>query len=221
MPINLIHSWLHRVETGWDPIPRDYAEQYAEKAWNLYNSEELVENLAGLAHGLEGKRVLDLGGGPGQYSVLFAKRGARVMWHDISRQYEKIARARFTAAGVEVECSLGYLESAKKFGPESFDVVFSRVSWMYCRSDRHFAQLLYSLVKSGGLGYVECDTPARSKAAGLRKLQHALNKYFWWKLGHPVPPAGRIARLIQAYSLRALQLDYSSPLQDKVIFIKA
>ena len=208
MPINLIHSWLHRVEAGWDPIPGDYAEQYAEKAWNIYNSEELVEKLAIQAHGFEGKRVLDLGGGPGQYSVLFAKRGARVVWHDISRQYEKIAHARFAAAGVQVESSLGYLESARKFGPESFDLVFSRVSWMYCRSDRHFARLLHALVKRGGLGYIECDTPATSRPAGLRKMQHGLNQYFWWKIGHPVPPAGRIGRLMQAYPVRYLELDY-------------
>jgi SAM-dependent methyltransferase len=220
MPVNLLHSWLHRVEAGWDPIPAEYAEKYAERAWNIYNNETLVERLASLLNGLDGKRVLDLGGGPCQYSVLFAQRGARVVWHDVSRQYETIARSRSMAAGVGVEFSLGYLEEAKKFGSGSFDLVFSRVSWSYCRSDRSFAGLVYRLVKPGGLGYVECDTPALSKPAGLRKLQYSLNKIFWWKIGHPMPPHGRIARLIHGYPVSYMELDYSSELQDVVLFIK-
>jgi SAM-dependent methyltransferase len=220
MPINLIHSWLHRVEAGWDPIPDQYAEQYAERAWNIYNNEALVEKLSQLGDGLAGKRVLDLGGGPGQYSVLFARRGAEVVWHDISRQYEKIARARSIAAEVQVEFSLGYLEAAKKFGANSFDVVFSRVSWSYCRSDRQFAQLLYALLRPGGVGYVECDTPAHLKPSWPRKLQHGINQYLWWKIGHPFPPHGRIAYLLHQYPLSYMELDYSSPLQDKVLFIK-
>src|SRR5437868_9690221 len=108
MCVNLLHSWLHRVETGWDPIPRDYAAEYEQRAWNIYNNENLVERLASLANGLAGKRVLDLGGGPGQYSVLFAQRGAQVVWHDVSREYARIARNRALAANVEVEFSLGY-----------------------------------------------------------------------------------------------------------------
>ncbi len=212
---------MHRVDEGWDPIPADYAELYAEKAWHIYNSEALVDRLSELAHGLENKRVLDLGGGPGQYSVLFARRGARVTWHDVSRQYEKIASARFLAAGVQIERSLGYLEDAQKFGPASFDIVFSRVSWMYCRNDRHFARLLMSLVRPGGLAYIECDTPIHAKPKGLRGWQHRLNEYAGWKIGHPLPPQGRIGRLISKYPVRFLQFDYSSPLQDKVIFIKA
>jgi len=221
MPINLVHSWLHRVEAGWDPIPGDYAEKYAERAWNIYNNGDLVDRLASLVNGLDGKHVLDLGGGPGQYSVLFARRGARVMWHDVSHQYERIARSRSFAAGVEVEFSLGYLEAAEKFGPNSFDLVFSRVSWAYCRSDRNFAGLLYSLVKPGGLGYAECDTPAHSKPGGLRKLQYFLNEHFWWKIGHPMPPHGRIAGLIHNYPVSYLELDYSSELRDAVLFIKS
>ena len=220
MPINLVHSWLHRVEAGWDPIPGEYAENYAERAWNIYNNEKLVERLGSLVNGLNGKRVLDLGGGPGQYSVLFARCGAQVVWHDISRRYERIAKARSIAAGVEVEFSLGYLEEARKFGSGSFDLVFSRVSWSYCRSDRSFARLLYGLVKPGGLGYVECDTPALSKPEGLRKFQYYLSEKFWWKVGHPMPPHGRIAELIHGYPTGYMELDYSSEFQDVVLFIK-
>jgi SAM-dependent methyltransferase len=219
MPVNLLHSLLHRVETGWDPISSTYAEEYERHAAGSVDLRA-VEKVEALCGGLNGKRALDLGGGPGQYGVLFAKRGATVTWHDVSREYEKKAKNRAASEGVTLEFSLGYLEEAKKFGEGAFDVVFCRVCWYYCRSDRAFAQLIYSLLKPGGVGYIECNTPAFSNPRGWRWLQQALNTYLWWKVGHPMPPHGRIARLLQNYATRRLEVDYSSELRDIVVFVK-
>jgi len=219
MPINYVHSLFHRVEDGWDPIPNDYASSYTEIAWNE-RSPQLMENLASRVGGFAGKRVLDLGGGPGQYSVLFAQRGADVTWHNVSREYEDIACQRAAAAGVTLRLSLGYLEDARRFR-EQFDLVFCRVCWYYARSDRAFSGLLYSLIKPGGIGYVECNTPAFSQPKGWQKLQYWLNSYLWFKVGHPMPPHGRIARLLQHQPVTHMTLDYSSPLRDIVVFTKA
>jgi SAM-dependent methyltransferase len=180
-----------------------------------------VSRLDSLSGGLAGKHVLDFGGGPGQYSVLFAKSGARVTWHDVSRQYEKIARKRAEDCGVSLDFSLGYLEEARKFGRNCFDLVFCRVCWYYGRSDRAFGRLLYSLVKPGGIGYIECNTPVFSNPRGIRRLQHWLNAYFWWKIGHPMPPHGRIAKLIHKYPVAHMELDYSSAESDVITFVKS
>lgn len=77
MPVNLVHSLLHRVESGWDPISAEYAEQYAEAAWREERLA-IIDRVEALSLGLAGKRVLDLGSGAGQCSVLFAQRGAHV-----------------------------------------------------------------------------------------------------------------------------------------------
>jgi SAM-dependent methyltransferase len=220
MPVNFVHSLLCRVEKGWDPISPEYAKEYDEFASREIDTA-LVKRLDSLAVGLAGKRVLDLGGGPGHYSVLFAKRGARVTWHDISRQYEQIARQHAALHGVSLDFSLGYLEEAKKFGPNSFDLIFCRVCWYYCRSDRSFGRLVYSLIKPGGIGYIECDTPAFSKRRGVRRLQQWLNTCLWWKIGHPLPPHGRIAKLIQKRPVMHMELDYSSAASDVVTFVKS
>jgi 2-polyprenyl-3-methyl-5-hydroxy-6-metoxy-1,4-benzoquinol methylase len=219
MPVNYLHSLFHRVESGWDPISREYAEEYARFVASRVDIS-LVELLEEKVGGLRGRRVLDLGGGPGQYSALFAQRGADVTWHDVSREYQRIAEARATALGVQVRYSLGYLESASKLGAV-FDLVFCRVCWNYGRSDRRFARMLYSVVKPGGIGYVECNTPAFSNPAGLRKVQYWLNQCLAWKIGHPMPPRGRIAKLIHNFPLSSLSVDYSSPLLDVVEFKKA
>jgi SAM-dependent methyltransferase len=220
MPVNYLHSLLHRVESGWDPISRDYAREYAKFAASQANLA-LIESLESRLRGLRGKRVLDLGGGPGQYSVLFAERGAEVTWHDVSREYRNIAEARANAAGVQLRYSLGYLEHSIRFSSEPFDLVFCRVCWYYGRSDRRFAKTLYSLIKPGGIGYIECNTPAFSNPTGLRRIQYWLNEFAGWKVGHPMPPSGRIAKLIQQYPISWLQLDYTSPLLDIVEFRKA
>jgi 2-polyprenyl-3-methyl-5-hydroxy-6-metoxy-1,4-benzoquinol methylase len=220
MPFNFVHGLLHRVQEGWDPISPGYASEYDKLASDGIDTI-LVNRLDSLAGGLAGKRVLDLGAGPGHYSVLFAKCGARVTWHDISREYESIARKHAAIHGVSLDFSLGYLEEARKFGRNSFDLVFCRVCWNYCRSDRAFGRLLYGLVNPGGIGYIECNTPAFSRPNGFRRLQHWLNTYFWWKIGHPMPPHGRIAELIHNYPVTYMKLDYSSAERDIVIFVKS
>ncbi len=220
MPVNYLHSLLHRVGTGWDPIPGDYARSYSDMAWGE-RRPELIDQLADLLGGLQGKRVLDLGGGPGQYSVMFAQRGARVTWHDVSRTYLAIARNRAEAARVVIDFSLGYLEDAKRFSNQPFDLVFNRVCWYYARGDRHFSRLVYSLVKPGGVAYVECNTPEFSHPEGWRKVQYWLNEHLWIKVGHPVPPHGRIAELFRRMAVSKLTTDYSSPIRDIVIFTKA
>ena len=220
MPANRLHSLFHRVENGWDPISPVYADQY-DQLVSRELDKSLVTRLAALSGGLAQKRVLDLGGGPGHYSVLFSELGARVTWHDISREYQRLAQRRAEERGVTLEFSLGYLEDAAKFGENCFDLVFCRVCWYYSRSDRAFARLVHRLVKPGGLGYIECNTPAFARPKGIRRLQSWLNNQLWWKIGHPMPPHGRIAGLLQNYDNSYLELDYRSDQRDIVLFVKA
>src|SRR5215831_12451425 len=160
MPVNFLHHLVHRPGRGWDPVSPALARNYdaAIGASPSHSDTSLVERLCNLAGGLEGKHVLDLGGGPGQHSILFARYGALVTWHDVSRQYEMIARRRAEAARANVVFSLGYLEDAAKFGKGGFDLVFCNLCWYYCRSDRSFGRLIYDLVKPGGIGYIACNT---------------------------------------------------------------
>jgi len=48
-----------------------------------------------------------------------------------------------------------------------------------------------------------------------------LNGYLWLKVGHPMPPHGRVAKLLQRHRLSHMTLDYSSSLRDVVVFTKA
>ncbi len=71
-------------------------------------------------------RVLDLGGGPGRYTVELARRGHRVALADISPDLCEQARRRIAAAGLEANVSAVETidgVSLRAFGDRSFDAV--------------------------------------------------------------------------------------------------
>lgn len=210
---------LHRPEKGWDPVPIAYAQSYAKTEYEAVNTDllELIDQWLG---GIQGKRILDLGGGPGQYSVAFSARGGIVTWHDVSHAYMDIAKKQASNAGVKIEFSLGYLEDAKCYIEHPFDFVFNRICWYYSMNDSAFSKLIYALVKPGGGAYIDSNTPAFDNCSGMRKLAYVLNGVFGLKVGHPHCPHGRIAKLLQKNPIDYMILDYASDLNDKIFFKK-
>jgi 2-polyprenyl-3-methyl-5-hydroxy-6-metoxy-1,4-benzoquinol methylase len=221
--INQIHARLHRPETGWDPVPADHVRTYAQVEWSQGAREDLLDELDRWVGGLAGKRVLDLGGGPGQYSVAFAKREAQVTWYDISRMYREIAEERAREHGVQLQFALGYLdEAAKRLGAQ-FDLVFNRICWNYGWHDASFAQVLFGLVRPGGVGYVDTthsdwhrDTLSLSAA-----VRNWLNETLAIKIGHPFPPHGRLAALFSRMPVDRILVDYSLATNDRILFARS
>lgn len=155
---------------------------------------------------LRGKRVLDLGGGPGHYSIAFAARGAEVTWHDVSRRYLEMTRLKAAQHGVVINLSLGYLEDARRFAGVGFDLVFCRICWRYCRNDRDFARLFYSLLAPNGVGYIDTNIGIDSSASRRQCLQYRLNAAFGWKVGHPNPPPGRLRLLFGEMGVKVVDV---------------
>jgi 2-polyprenyl-3-methyl-5-hydroxy-6-metoxy-1,4-benzoquinol methylase len=215
--LNRLHATLHRPERGWDPVPSDHARAYAESEWERIDYQ-LVSRLEERIGGFSGKQVLDLGGGPGHYSVAFAQRGARVTWHDVSSVYRRIALDHSHGSNLEIRFSLGYLEEAANLPAASFDLVFCRFCWYYCMDDARFARLISSLVRPRGAGYVESLTV--SSTTPLRKLAYLLNSRCGVKVGHPHPPHGRIAGLLRRSPLEHLALDYDTDGIDRVFWVR-
>ena len=84
--INNIHRLIYRPENGWDPVDIEYCNKYANSEWDIGVDQKLIKNLETQLCGFEDKQILDLGGGPGQYAVEFAKRGGNV---DIDFLFDK------------------------------------------------------------------------------------------------------------------------------------
>jgi len=218
--INRLLAKRYRPEKGWDPIPMDYARAYADAEYAGFRPG-LVKDLERVVGPLEEKRVLDLGGRPGHYSIDFARVGADVVWHDVSRNYESIAKAAAVDAGVSIHFSLGYLEDAAKFEDERFDLVFNRICWRYCQADSGFADLVYRLVAPGGAGYVDSHHADKAQKHGwsATAIMYRLNARFGIKIGHP-PPPGRITSLLRRNAVSSLSTEWSTEQNERVLFIK-
>lgn len=218
--INWIHGKLRRPDAGWDPIPIRHAQEYSAHEWHHVDASPLIE-LEEWVGSFAGKEVLDLGAGPGQFTTLLAKKGARVTWHDVSMNYKRIAEEG--GRGLGIRYSLGYLEDALLLGEERFDLVFNRICWNYCRSDRQFARLIWRLLRPGGVGYIDTTISGfgADSLTSAAKVRDWLNARLWWKIGHPNPPRGRVAELILRMPVESLMTDHSRTWNDRVVFRKA
>jgi 2-polyprenyl-3-methyl-5-hydroxy-6-metoxy-1,4-benzoquinol methylase len=221
--INWLFSQLQRPERGWDPVSAQYAQQYGRGQWEGVD-EPLLDQLDSWVGGLAGKRVLDLGGGPGQYTVAFARRGAKVTWFDVSGHYHAIARAKAAELQVadRVQFCLGYMDDAPQLLSERYDLVFNRICWNYGRGDSSFADVVYQMVRAGGSAYID-TTNALFNADQLSlsaRLRTWLNTVWGIKIGHPYPPRGRIASLLLRQSMARVLIDYTLASSDRLLFEK-
>lgn len=222
---NYLQYLLHRPGASWDPVGEAYASKYATKVWGESEiTQRYINRVIEHVGSVDGARVLDLGGGPGQYSIGFAERGARVTWHDISASYEAIVRTKAKERGVSVETSVGYLEDSRKFLSSPFDLVFVRGCWHYCMNDKAFASLVYQLALPGKWIAVWGNNSSilnkKDASFSLRsRLSHTINDRVGIKIGHPYPPQGRLANLFTELGAHKVVADYGDVWFDD-LFIK-
>jgi 2-polyprenyl-3-methyl-5-hydroxy-6-metoxy-1,4-benzoquinol methylase len=222
--INRLHAWLHRPENGWDPVPAAYAADYGAMEWDQID-HHLLDELEMLVGGFIGKKILDLGGGPGQYTLAMAQRGGLVTWHDVSRNYLEMSRRKASELGLtnRITFSIGYLDDAPRMLSERFDFVFNRICWNYGFGDKSFAAVVYAMARPGGFAYVDTthSTYKLDQLSRAARVRTWLNARTGIKIGHPMPPHGRLARLFMCHQMARLTIDYRSPWNDRIFFQKA
>lgn len=213
--INWLQSQLHRPENGWDPVDPAWADYYAEYEWKNIN-HDLLDRLEAHLGGLQGKRVLDIGAGPGQYAISFAQRGAQVVWYDISRRYQDIAQQQAAQRGVQLEWYLGYLEDAEQhLAGQQFDFIFNRGCWFYAHNDKAFAKFLWERLVSGGLMYVFAPNAASLQNIPQQaRLRLWLNAYTGFKIGHPMLPPRQMLNVLSSVPWQRLEADFTDARND-------
>ncbi len=217
--INWLHSVLHNPRLGWDPISADYASAYSQGASCDQHVIGLFERAIG---GYSHKRIVDLGSGPGQYAAEFARRGAHVTCIDVSETYLAMVEGRMQSAGLKANLVLGYMDHVTRLTAGGFDAAFSSVSWSYCMNDLRFAKKILGALKPGGVALVITNTEAfAQKRSRVRNLVYWINRRLYLKLGHPLPPRGRVAFAFERLGGCEVDADYSDPVNDLVLTRKA
>ena len=87
-------------------LVRDYYKSFGENEWHRLTCPEGTIEFAVTTHALneylpEHGRILDLGGGPGRYTIWLAQRGYKVVLADLSPNLLHTARATIAEAGVQ------------------------------------------------------------------------------------------------------------------------
>lgn len=126
-------------------------EQYLELAGRAFNrtKSELFRRLAG---DVNGKRILDYGGGAGIMSVPMAEDGARVVMVDAEANALRTARyyaeKRLVADNIRIIHSERLPESLKK---ERFDMIIAKDVIEHIEDDQKFLKGLACCQKKGGI----------------------------------------------------------------------
>ena len=168
--------------------------------------------------GLAGKRVVDLGSGPGHYALEFARRGADVTCVDVSAAYIALARRRLESERLTATFAIGYMDDVVRLTGGQFDGAFCNVSWYYCMHDLRFAGRIISALRPGGVAVVRAHNSDYEPDRGpMRRAIYFLNETLCWKIGHPHPPRGRILFAFQRIRGCEAESEYSDPLLDVVI----
>ncbi|HKS58451.1 MAG TPA: class I SAM-dependent methyltransferase [Steroidobacteraceae bacterium] len=217
--VNWLHSRFYDPARGWDPVPAQHAQEYS-RATGL--DLQLVDRFAAAVGGLQGKRVADVGSGPGQYSLEFARRGAQVTCVDISRNYLSMIAERMRQEGLSAHYALGYMDDINRTTAGNFDALFSNVAWNYCMNDWSFARQLLRATRPGGVIVIRETNQAYVPRTTLySKAVYWLNQNVGWKIGHPRPPRGRIEAAFRRAGPCEVTVDYGDPLVDIVTVRRA
>ena len=112
-----------------EELVRNYYAAFGENEWHRLTRPEGVIEFAVTTHALNQHlpkhgRLLDIGGGPGRYSLWLAQRGYRVVLADLSPNLLDIARAKIAEAGVQSQIEdvvTGNVCNLSRFGDDSFD----------------------------------------------------------------------------------------------------
>jgi ubiquinone/menaquinone biosynthesis C-methylase UbiE len=149
------------TEVRWDPVgAAAFYDEYGEREWTRFEDGRTPSvSIATHAHYLrrfvgDGDRVLDVGCGPGRFTIELAHLGARVVAADLSPRQLELHRRYVAEAGAEdaVEARVVADVVALPFGDDEFDATVSyggALSYVLDRAPDATAELI-RVTRPGG-----------------------------------------------------------------------
>lgn len=148
--------WDERFEQIGNTGYRNQIIYKYDQSLRLKVIDKIVHRFQGA---IENKSILDVGCGTGDFSILFAKKGANVIGIDITKK--AIEKARIKAKGLSC---IYYINSINDvdFKPQSFDVISSITVLQHIPDDHILKSIkkLVSCLKNGGYIYILETAPS-------------------------------------------------------------
>lgn len=141
--------WTNRA-SGYSEVNKDELRTQQKATWTAELTEQIESGFPGAQpHELQ---VLDMGCGPGFFSIILARAGYSVTAGDYTPAMLDEARANAQAEGVEDIIGFARMDAeALEVANDTFDVVVSRnLTWNLPHPERAYAEWL-RVLKPGGL----------------------------------------------------------------------
>ena len=146
-------------EKYYDRVAKKYDDSYRNAYWDFYNAITW-HNIKRYLPQLNGRKILDIGGGTGVWALKLAKSGYDVTLADISQKMVDTAREKAEEAGYseKITCVKADICDLSGFDMESFDMVFAQGDPLSCCDNPGKAvKECYRVLKEKGLFIASVD----------------------------------------------------------------
>lgn len=150
---------VKKIRDWWEKRSLNYQKDYNLPIEIDYGPGVPDESKLKIIGPVKGKKVLELGCGGGQSSVAFAKKGAKVIGMDISKNQINFATKLAKKNKVYVDFRLGDFQNLSKIKPKSQDIVFSAWAFLYSPNISKLFKEVNRVLKKGGLFVFSQDHP--------------------------------------------------------------
>ena len=164
--------WTNRA-SGYSEVNKDELRTQQKAVWTCELTEQIEAAFPGVAP--ENLRVLDMGCGPGFFSIILARAGYRVTAADYT--LAMLDEARTNARNESVEQAIDFCRMDAEnleVASDTFDVVVSRnLTWNLPHPERAYAEWLHVLKPGGLLLNYDANWYAHLYDAELRRAYEA------------------------------------------------
>ena len=124
-----------------------------------------------------GDTILDIGGGPGHYTIHYAKQGHEVTLFDLSEENVHFAKKKARQYGVKITALQGNALDLSQFADDTFDVVFLMGPLYHLMNEENRVQAIQEakrVLKPGGYLFCSFILMFGGVIYGLRELQESI-----------------------------------------------
>jgi SAM-dependent methyltransferase len=172
------------AQQAYDELAEVYAERVDTKPHNAFYERPATLSLL---PDVNGKRVLDVGCGPGVYAEWLVQHGARVVAFDANRKMVRLARKRL---GARVRVLVADLQDPLNFANDaSFDIIIAPLVMDYIKDWAVVFREFHRILLPGGVLVFSMEHPF-SKYYDHRQTSDYFDtdlvEYTWRGFGSPV-----------------------------------
>lgn len=169
------------IKKWWENNSKTFQEESKVPIGITYGPGMPNENKLKLMGNLKGKNVLEIGCGGAQCGISFAKKGAKVIGIDLSKEQLKYAKSLVEKNKVKIKLLQGDIENLHQIKSNSQDIVFSSWALLYVSNIKKCFKEVYRVLKKKGIFIFSTSHPfwkvIDSKTLRVKRCYYKTGRY--------------------------------------------